>query len=77
MRLLQQMIQLLILLIRAGIPFENEAELLRVVSTIEEHADEKVETEEDEESREKWERLEDAANKLIRVLKKKRGEKKV
>ena len=69
------LIQLLILLIREGIPFDDEAELLRIASTIEEEADEKCEEVKEEEEREQWERLEDGATKLIKTLKKKKGEK--
>ena len=66
---------MLILLIREGIPFDDEAELLRIASTIEEEADEKCEEVREEEEREQWERLEDGATKLIKTLKKKKGEK--
>ena len=66
---------MVILLIQRGMCFDDERELLRIGSMIEEEADEKMSTIEEEEEREKWERLEDAATKLIKVLKKKRGEK--
>ena len=69
------LLQLFITLIRDGLSIDNESELLRVASIIEEEASEKSEEEKDEKESEKWERLEDAATKLIKTLKKKKGEK--
>ena len=67
---------LLALLVHVKIELNDEEGILASAKRLEEEANMKAEDGGlGEEERENWERVEDAANKLIRVMKKKKGEK--